>query len=237
MDTVLFIINNIMKNYRKLWEKVNGPIPVDELGRKYEIHHIDGDRENNDISNLACITIEDHFQIHYNQGDWGAAYRIAQRMEIDPKIKSELMRRSNRKRLEEGSHPFLDNQLRARNYEVTMARVANKQHPFQDPKNNEKAIKTKQAKYNHEELSQQTKKGWENWKKNNPNVDRTTKGSKVGADKTRGTKWYHKLDGSQLRTTPDDLRIVNEGWLRGRFEGKLLSDKANFSKLNKNKQI
>jgi hypothetical protein len=28
--------------YRKVWEKINGPIPKDDLGRSYEIHHIDG---------------------------------------------------------------------------------------------------------------------------------------------------------------------------------------------------
>lgn len=224
-----------MENYRKIWEKVNGPIPLDERGRKFEIHHIDGNRENNDISNLKCISMEEHFKIHYDQGDWAAAFRIAQRLEIDPKIKSELMSKSNRKRLEGGNHPFLDSEMRAKNYQTTMKKIANKEHPFQNPKTNQKAVKAKQEKYNHQELSAQTKKGWDSWKKNNPGIDRTTKGSKVGAAKTRGTRWFHKTDGSQLRTFLDDARVVEEGWIPGRFGGKKLSDRMNFCKLNKNK--
>ena len=31
------------KNYRKIWVERHGPIPLDENGRTYEIHHIDGD--------------------------------------------------------------------------------------------------------------------------------------------------------------------------------------------------
>lgn len=66
-----------MENYRKIWENANGPIPVDELGRSYEIHHIDGNRENNDLNNLICVSIEEHYQIHYEQGDYGSASLIA----------------------------------------------------------------------------------------------------------------------------------------------------------------
>jgi hypothetical protein len=235
MDTVIFILNTTMINYRRLWEKVNGSIPLDDKDRKYEIHHIDGDRKNNDISNLVCISIEEHFKIHYDQKDWGAAYRIAQRMDIDPKIKSELMSKSNKKRLEEGSHPFMDSECRERAHKAVAKKLANNEHPFQNPEIIRKAVIAKQNKYSHQELSDQTKKGWEAWKNKNPNADRTTKGSVAGAGKTRGTKWYHKPDGSQLRTTPEDLRIIEGGWIEGRFKGKELSIKANYCKLNKNK--
>jgi|SaaInl3SG_22_DNA_1037383.scaffolds.fasta_scaffold16288_5 hypothetical protein len=68
------------KNYRRTWEMHNGPIPVDEKGRRYEIHHIDGDRSNNDISNLKCVTIEEHLEIHLSQGDLVEAALIAKRM-------------------------------------------------------------------------------------------------------------------------------------------------------------
>jgi len=223
-----------MKDYRKIWEKINGPIPLDECGRRYEIHHIDGNRNNNDLSNLQCVSIEEHFKIHYDQGDWAAAFRIAQRMTIDPEIKSKLMSKSNKKRLEEGSHPFLQEEFKKLQQRAMTSMINDNKHPFQNPEVIKKAIKVKQEKYNHEELSEQTRKGWENWKKNNPGADRTTKGSKVGADKIRGTRWYHKLDGSQLRTTPDNPRIVEEGWLQGRFRGKELSVRANFCNLNKN---
>ena len=48
-------------NYRKLWEQNYGPIPKDETGRTYDIHHIDGNRKNNSLDNLICLSIEDHF--------------------------------------------------------------------------------------------------------------------------------------------------------------------------------
>jgi hypothetical protein len=69
-----------MVNYRKIWENANGAIPKDELGRSYEIHHIDGNRENNDLNNLMCVSIEQHYQIHYEQGDYSSANLIAQKI-------------------------------------------------------------------------------------------------------------------------------------------------------------
>jgi len=186
-----------------------------------------------ELSNLQCVSIEEHLNIHTNRGDWAAAFRIAQRMDIDPRIKSELMSRSNKRRLEEGSHPFTDKKIRETNLRTTMEKIKNKEHPFQKLETNKKAVKAKQEKYNHKELSEQAKKGWDLWKQNNPNTDRTTKGSELGAEKTKGTKWYHKEDGTQLRTTPNNPRILEENWLQGRFRGKELSIKANLSKLNK----
>jgi hypothetical protein len=54
-------------NYRKLWESVYGPIPKDSLGRTFDIHHIDGNRKNNKIENLICLSLEDHYKIHLKQ--------------------------------------------------------------------------------------------------------------------------------------------------------------------------
>lgn len=54
-------------NYRKIWEQAYGPIPKDGDGRTYDIHHIDGNRKNNSIDNLICLTIEDHYKIHLKQ--------------------------------------------------------------------------------------------------------------------------------------------------------------------------
>jgi hypothetical protein len=68
-------------NYRKIWEEANGPIPKDELGRSYDIHHIDGNKNNNDLANLMCVTIQQHFDIHYKQGDYDACKAISLRMD------------------------------------------------------------------------------------------------------------------------------------------------------------
>lgn len=45
--------------HRDIWEFHNGKIPP-----KHEIHHKDGNPENNDISNLECVTRQQHFQKH-----------------------------------------------------------------------------------------------------------------------------------------------------------------------------
>ena len=52
------------KQRRKLahrweWEQANGPIPDG-----YEIHHVDHDPLNNDLSNLLCVTAEWHDDYH-----------------------------------------------------------------------------------------------------------------------------------------------------------------------------
>ena len=70
-------------NYRKIWEKANGPIPVDELGRTYEIHHIDGNRKNNSLENLRCISVEEHYRIHLEQGDLYSVNLLAKRLGTD----------------------------------------------------------------------------------------------------------------------------------------------------------
>lgn len=54
-------------NYRKIWESYYGEIPTDSLGRTFDIHHIDGNRSNNDITNLMCLSLEDHYKIHLKQ--------------------------------------------------------------------------------------------------------------------------------------------------------------------------
>ena len=48
-------------------------------------------------------------------------------------------------------------------------------------------------------------------------------------------QWYHKLDGTHLRTTSDDSRIEQEGWLLGRFNGSELAKTANKGKVKKYK--
>lgn len=69
-------------HYRNIYEQHYGPIPKDTDGRSYEIHHIDGNRNNNDITNLQCVSIQEHYDIHYEQGDWAACLRISKRAKI-----------------------------------------------------------------------------------------------------------------------------------------------------------
>ena len=79
-------------SYRKIWEEAFGPIPLDESGRTFEIHHINGDHYDNRLENLLCVSIDEHYEIHLSQGDLQAAAAIAQRMSISPETQAELNR-------------------------------------------------------------------------------------------------------------------------------------------------
>lgn len=49
----------VEKLHRLVWQTLNGPIP-----KGYVIHHIDKDKHNNDIKNLACLPWAEHSRLH-----------------------------------------------------------------------------------------------------------------------------------------------------------------------------
>jgi len=99
------------KHYRKIYQNHVGPIPKDETGRTYEIHHIDGDRENNDPNNLLCVSIKEHYDIHETQGDWGACLKIGSMMKLPHAKLSELSRAAQLKRVADGTHHLLSGEI------------------------------------------------------------------------------------------------------------------------------
>ena len=48
-----------IQEHRLIWIKYNGEIP-----KRFIIHHIDGDKLNNDIHNLQLLTNSEHIKIH-----------------------------------------------------------------------------------------------------------------------------------------------------------------------------
>ena len=56
-------------NYRQIYKDHYPDVDISNM----HIHHLDGDRTNNDISNLIAVTQEDHYKIHFWQRDFGAA--------------------------------------------------------------------------------------------------------------------------------------------------------------------
>ena len=93
--------------HRRIWRQHYGPIPKDSDGRTYEIHHIDGDHTNNDITNLIALTIHEHYEIHFWQEDMGACFAIGSRMEMSPEELAAMTTHHNQQMLEDGTHPFL----------------------------------------------------------------------------------------------------------------------------------
>ena len=81
--------------HRKIYEDHYGPIPKDSDGRSYEIHHIDGNHNNDDITNLLCVSIQEHYNIHYSQGNYKACLIMSDRMKISSEEKSKLAKISN----------------------------------------------------------------------------------------------------------------------------------------------
>lgn len=102
-------------NYRKIYEKHFGQIPKDSEGRKYDIHHIDGDHTNNDISNLKAVTIQEHYDIHYAQGDWFACLLIAERLSMSPELLSNLSSNAAKARINSGNHHFSNSEWQRQN--------------------------------------------------------------------------------------------------------------------------
>jgi HNH endonuclease len=115
-------------NYRRIYEKHYGPIPKEPDGRTYEVHHIDGNHSNNKPENLKAITLKDHYDIHYSQGDWAACYYMSiQRMNKTPEELSDLSKLIQLERVKNGTHHFLDSK---RHSEWAYWQVENGTHPF-----------------------------------------------------------------------------------------------------------
>ena len=78
--------SSLNKKHRKIWHDHYGQIPFDENGISYEIHHINGDHNDNRIENLKCVTIAEHFDIHFSQGDYFACKAILKRILYNKQI-------------------------------------------------------------------------------------------------------------------------------------------------------
>ena len=92
-------------HYRKIWEMHHNK----KIPEGYEIHHIDGNKNNNDIDNLKCVSIEEHLDIHHQQNDHGAVQAILMRMTLDEEKRKEIRRRASehqKKLIQEGRHNF-----------------------------------------------------------------------------------------------------------------------------------
>lgn len=93
-------------NYRKIYKNHHGDIPKDDTGRKFDIHHIDGNHDNNDPKNLIALSINDHYSVHYKQGDFVACYLIARKLKLSKEELSRLLSLANKQRVADGRHNF-----------------------------------------------------------------------------------------------------------------------------------
>ncbi len=115
------------KHYRKIYQNHYGEIPKESTGRRYDVHHIDGNHSNNDPANLKAVTIQEHYDIHYSRGDYGACFLIARKLELTPAENSKLCKFASRKRVVEGRHNL---QKRPDGSSVSSDRVKQGKHPL-----------------------------------------------------------------------------------------------------------
>jgi hypothetical protein len=135
--------------YRKIYEKHFGDIPKDLDGKVFDIHHKDGNHLNNSPDNLLAVSVADHYDIHFEQGDFGACYMMLPRLSLSADEISTLALLNFKKRIKEGTHPFVQglqkrrvkdgshNLLGKNNPAHQM--VANGTHPWQSKEHAEKS--------------------------------------------------------------------------------------------------
>lgn len=93
--------------YRKIYENHYGPIPKDEKGRSYHIHHIDGNRKNNTPSNLQALSVQDHYNVHLAQKDHAACLRLGALLELTAEEMSAHSKKCQLDRVKNGTHPWI----------------------------------------------------------------------------------------------------------------------------------
>lgn len=91
-------------NYRRIYQEYHRCSLLPEV----DIHHIDGNRANNDITNLIALNLEEHYTIHLEQGDLGAAQAILLRIS-NTELRNNLAKLASlhqKELLDKGLHNF-----------------------------------------------------------------------------------------------------------------------------------
>ena len=115
-------------NYRKIWEKYYQACLLPGI----HIHHIDGNHSNNDIKNLKPVTVQEHFNIHYQQGDYFECYLLStQHLDLSYEERQELSRKNAKKQTDNNVHPFQNKNLQLKNSLKQNDLMLKGQHPFQ----------------------------------------------------------------------------------------------------------
>lgn len=78
--------------HRWVWINHHGAIP-----ERMDIHHIDGDKSNNEIENLEMLSRSDHLKRHWKEGRFDLTQRRIQLAEARKWLKTPLGRKTQRK--------------------------------------------------------------------------------------------------------------------------------------------
>lgn len=202
------------REYIKIYKQHYGEIPRDSQGRSYDIHHIDGDHTNNAISNLVALSIEAHYKLHKEQGDWGAVWSVAKRLNVSQQEKSEATRNMNLARSKNGTH-------------WSQVTSSNGTHPFQNIEFQRKMRKITLANGTHS--SQQT---WTCEKCNKTGKHmvnyRRYHGANCGiVSVSQGRIWVNNGAVSKMISKNDLEQLKTAGWILGRGSSELTTRRKN----------
>lgn len=186
--------------YKKTWISHNGKIPKDENGISYEIHHINNDKNDNRIENLTCVSIKEHFEIHYKQKNYKACQLIASRMNnplLGKKMSDEFKKMQSeiqKEKVRNGTHHLLSGEIQ---------RISNLDRSV-------KGIHNFQSK---ESIESVKKRNFENINNGTHSLLMRSDGSSVGGDTTnkRITDGTHHFQDSNLQSKLSmKAKLVNQ---------------------------
>lgn len=172
-------------HYRKIWEKHNKACLIPGI----EIHHIDGNRDNNSPENLMPVTIQEHYNIHMQQGDVLAASFIAERLDIDLDTYIELKRNAGKKCYENktGFHKLTSEEKAKNGRKGGYATVKNKSGIFSDSYDRRlQGLKCKEEKIGFHSMTSDERK-------------------KISSLATKGKIWVINKQGQRRRILPENL--------------------------------
>jgi len=202
------------REYIKIYKQHHGEIPRDSQGRSYDIHHIDGDYTNNDISNLVALSIEEHYKLHRAQEDWGAAWLVAKRLKISQQEKSEITRNMNLARAKAGTH-------------WSQVTSKNGTHPFQNLEFQRKMAAIQLSRGTHASQQAWTCEKCGKTGKNLVNYSRYH-GDNCGAvSVSQGRIWVNNGSVSKMIYKNELEQLEIEGWVLGRGSTDLTTRRVN----------
>ena len=179
-------------HYRQIWEKANNK----NIPNMYEIHHIDGNKFNNNPSNLICVSIEQHLQIHLDQKDWGAVQAILARSNSDKSLISLAASKAQTERWNNGTHNWQinENKRKERAKESLQKRIAETGNAFIGIKDRVENSR------NAGKMAAQKKAGFLN-----------TNADHHGSKAVKGTTWWTNENGKHKRS----INSPGVGWVSG----------------------
>ena len=185
--------------YRKIYENHVGPIPKDEDGRSFDIHHKDGNHKNNNLDNLIALSLLEHYEQHKLQEDWYACQILANRATISKDEQSAIATIVALKRVADGTHPFLDSKVCSMGGKASSKKqLENGTHHFLDPEFHQRNNALKIADGTHHFLGPET--NLKRVKDGTHNLMRRPDGTSDASDRVKnGT--HNFLDGQKQSET------------------------------------